>query len=103
MPKGVEIRMKRVKEWFRVQSLNLFSIVALSLAVILLILGLVAMDDRNTKLEKKISSLEKEVEDKQNIIFERNNELYLCKMEKDEWKELFYSEIDFHSYEGPDW
>lgn len=95
--------MKRFKEWFRVQSLNLFVIVALSLAVILLIMGLVAMDDRNTKLEKKISSLEKEVEDKQNIIFERNNELFLCKMEKDEWKELFYSQIDFHPYEGPDW
>ena len=36
-------------------------------------------------------------------LIERNQELYNCKMEKEEWKELFYSAIDFHPNEGPDW
>lgn len=95
--------MKRVIDWFKVQSLNLFAIISLSLIAILLVLALIGVNEEKIELEKKVSSLEKEVESKQDLIFERNNELYLCNMEKDEWKELFYSEVEFHLYEGPDW
>ena len=46
----------------------------------------------NTKIEEK----DKQYNDIDNALISRNQELYNCRMEADEWKELFYSAIDFH-------
>lgn len=61
------------------------------------------LKEQNTQLKEKLVVVEKEAEYNSNLVIERNNEIYLLKMERDEWKELFYAEIDFHPYEGPDW
>lgn len=50
----------------------------------------------NTKIEEK----DKQYKDINDALITRNQELYNCRMEADEWKELFYSAIDFHPYEG---
>lgn len=50
----------------------------------------------NTKIEEK----DKQYEDIDNALISRNQELYNCRMEADEWKELFYSAIDFHPDES---
>ena len=50
----------------------------------------------NTKIEEK----DKQYEDINNALISRNQELYNCRMEADEWKELFYSAIDFHPDES---
>lgn len=50
----------------------------------------------NTKIEEK----DKQYNDINNALITRNQELYNCRMEADEWKELFYSAIDFHPDES---
>ena len=50
----------------------------------------------NTKIEEK----DKRYNDIDNALISRNQELYNCRMEADEWKELFYSAIDFHPAES---
>ena len=50
----------------------------------------------NTKIEEK----DKQYNDIDNALISRNQELYNCRMEADEWKELFYSAIDFHRDES---
>lgn len=50
----------------------------------------------NTKIEEK----DKQYEDIDNALISRNQELYNCRMEANEWKELFYSAIDFHPDES---
>lgn len=50
----------------------------------------------NTKIEEK----DKQYEDINNALISRNQELYNCRMEADEWRELFYSAIDFHPDES---
>lgn len=50
----------------------------------------------NTKIEEK----DKQYEDINNALISRNQELYNCRMEANEWKELFYSAIDFHPDES---
>ena len=50
----------------------------------------------NTKIEEK----DKQYNDIDNALISRNQELYNCRMEADEWKELFYSAIDFHPNES---
>ena len=50
----------------------------------------------NTKIEEK----DKQYEDIDNALISRNQELYNCRMEADEWKELFYNAIDFHPDES---
>ena len=46
----------------------------------------------NTKIEEK----DKQYNDIDNALISRNQELYNCRMEADEWKELFYNAIDFN-------
>ena len=58
---------------------------------------------QNCKLKERISKLETELDNSEELLFDRNNEIIRLRMEADEWKELFYAEIDFHPYEGPDW
>lgn len=50
----------------------------------------------NTKIEEK----DKQYEDINNALISRNQELYNCRMEANEWKELFYNAIDFHPDES---
>lgn len=50
----------------------------------------------NTKIEEK----DKQYEDINNALISRNQELYNCRMEANEWKELFYNAIDFHPNES---
>ena len=50
----------------------------------------------NTKIEEK----DKQYNDIDNALISRNQELYNCRMEADEWKELFYSAIDFQPDES---
>lgn len=50
----------------------------------------------NTKIEEK----DKQYNDINNALITRNQELYNCRMEAVEWKELFYSAIDFHPDES---
>lgn len=61
------------------------------------------LKEQNTELKVKVSELETNNKDLNNLIIERNNEIYRLKMIAEEWKELFYTEIDFHPYEGPEW
>lgn len=83
--------------------------ILLTIIVLLLVYGIfIGIDnnklkEQNTQLKEKVSSLETEVAAKQDLILERNNEIYILKMERDEWRELFYAEIDFQPYEGPEW
>lgn len=83
--------------------------ILLTIIALLLVYGIfIGIDnnklkEQNTQLKEKVSSLETEVAAKEDLILERNNEIYILKMERDEWKELFYAEIDFHPYEGPEW
>lgn len=61
------------------------------------------LKEQNTELKVKVSELQTNNKDLNNLIIERNNEIYRLKMIAEEWKELFYTEIDFHPYEGPEW
>ena len=58
---------------------------------------------QNCGLKEQISKLETELDNSEELLFDRNNEIIRLRMEADEWKELFYAEIDFQPYEGPDW
>lgn len=61
------------------------------------------LKEQNTQLKEKLVAAEEEAEHNFDLIIEKNNEIYRLQMIADEWKELFYAEIDFHPYEGPDW
>lgn len=58
---------------------------------------------QNYELKEQISKLETELDNNEELLFDRNNEIVRLRMEADEWRELFYAEIDFQPYEGPDW
>lgn len=61
------------------------------------------LKEQNTQLKEKLVVAEEEAENNFNLVIERNNEIYRLEMMAEEWKQLFYAEIDFHPYEGPDW
>lgn len=58
---------------------------------------------QNCELKEQISKLETELDNSKELLFDRNYEIDRLRMEANEWKELFYAEIDFQPYEGPDW
>lgn len=58
---------------------------------------------QNCGLKEQISNLETELDNSKELLFDRNYEIDRLRMEANEWKELFYAEIDFQPYEGPDW
>lgn len=58
---------------------------------------------QNCELKEQISKLETELDNSKELLFDRNYEIIRLRMEANEWKELFYAEIDFQPYEGPDW
>lgn len=97
--------MRRLALWLHKYGLYIL----LTIIVLLLVYGIFIridnnkLKEQNTQLKEKVSSLETEVAAKQDLIIERNHEICMLEMEKNEWKELFYSAIDFHPYEGPNW
>lgn len=58
---------------------------------------------QNCELKEQISKLETELDNNKELLFDRNYEIARLRMEANEWKELFYAEIDFQPYEGPEW
>lgn len=75
------------------------NIVLLS-TLIIIITSLVKREGDIKVLNTKIEEKDKQYNDIDNALISRNQELYNCRMEADEWKELFYSAIDFHPDES---
>lgn len=97
--------MRRLTQWFKRNYLYLVLVGLLLLGIydVFLRIDNNKLKEQNAELREKVAALEVENEDQFNTIIERNNEIYRLQMMADEWKELFYAEIDFHPYEGPDW
>lgn len=97
--------MRTITQWFKRNYLYLVLVGLLLLGIydVFLRIDNNKLKEQNAELREKVAALEVENEDQFNTIIERNNEIYRLQMMADEWKELFYAEIDFHPYEGPDW
>lgn len=97
--------MRRLALWLHKYGLYIL----LTIIVLLLVYGIfIGIDNnkltiQNCELKEQISKLETELDNSKELLFDRNYEIARLRMEADEWKELFYAEIDFHPYEGPDW
>ena len=82
------------------KKINKVMIIASIIYIIILgILLTITVNNINT-LKKENEALKRDYEANNKALIERNQELYICKMEKDEWKELFYNAIDFHPDES---
>lgn len=88
---------KYLLEWLRISGVWVFLTIILS---IVLLVNINSLTKENTKLKEELSALKVEKEDTFNTLIERNQELYNKKMECEEWKQLFYAEIDFHPDES---
>lgn len=84
-------------EWLRISGVWVFLTVILG---IVLLLNINSLSKENTKLKEELAAVKVEKEDTFNTLIERNQELYLRNMELEEWKQLFYSAIDFHPDES---
>ena len=89
--------MERYQKGFWI--LLIANIVLLS-TLIISITSLVKLEGDIKVLNTKIEEKDKQYNDIDNALISRNQELYNCRMEADEWKELFYSAIDFHPDES---
>lgn len=89
--------MEKYKKGFWI--LLIANIVLLS-TLIISITSLVKREGDIKVLNTKIEEKDKQYNDIDNALISRNQELYNCRMEADEWKELFYSAIDFHPDES---
>lgn len=89
--------MKRYQKGFWIL---LIANIVLLYTLIISITSLVKREGDIKVLNTKIEEKDKQYEDIDNALIFRNQELYNCRMEADEWKELFYSAIDFHPYES---
>lgn len=89
--------MERYQKGFWI--LLIANIVLLS-TLIISITSLVKLEGDIKVLNTKIEEKDKQYNDIDNALISRNQELYNCKMEADEWKELFYNAIDFHPDES---
>lgn len=54
----------------------------------------------NIELNQKIIDLETTIEEQEAEIIKYDQENYILEIEKEEWKELFYSQICFGPYEN---
>lgn len=88
---------KYLLEWLRISGVWVFLTIIFS---IVLLVNINSLTKENTKLKEELSALKVEKEDTFNTLIERNQELYTKKMECEEWKQLFYSAIDFHPDES---
>ena len=89
--------MERYQRGFWI--LLIANIVLLS-TLIISITSLVKLEGDIKVLNTKIEEKDKQYNDIDNALISRNQELYNCRMEANEWKELFYSAIDFHPDES---
>jgi uncharacterized protein YxeA len=88
---------KYLLEWLRISGVWVFLTIILS---IVLLVNINSLTKENTKLKEELSALKVENESTSDALIERNQELYLRNMELEEWKQLFYSAIDFHPDES---
>lgn len=97
--------MRRLTQWFKRNYLYIILVGLLLLGIydVYLRIDNNKLKEQNAQLREKVAALEVENEDQMDIIIERNNEIWRLEMIAEEWKQLFYAEIDFHPYEGPDW
>lgn len=91
--------MKKFLNWLKHNILLLLAILVL-IFVSILVTKVIDLTKENKSLKKNIEILTIEKDKNFDLIIERNQELYNCRMEADEWKELFYSAIDFHPGES---
>lgn len=97
--------MRSLALWLHKYSLPIILLITLVIAVYSIF---IRIDNnkliiQNCELKEQISKLETELDNSEELLFDRNYEIARLRMEADEWRELFYAEIDFHPYEGPDW
>lgn len=97
--------MRSLALWLHKYSLPIILLITLVIAVYSIFIKIDnnKLTMQNCELKEHISKLETELDNSEELLFDRNYEIARLKMEADEWKELFYAEIDFHPYEGPDW
>lgn len=91
--------MKRFLNWLK-HNLLLLLVILVLISVSILVTRIVDLTKENKSLKKNIETLTIEKDKNFDLVIERNNELYNCRMEADEWRELFYSAIDFHPDES---
>lgn len=91
--------MKKFLNWLKHNLLLLLAILVL-ISVSILVTRVVDLTKENKSLKKNIETLTIEKDKNFDLVIERNQELYNCRMEADEWKQLFYSAIDFHPDES---
>ena len=91
--------MKKFLNWLKHNLLLLIAILVL-ISVSILVTRVIDLTKENKSLKKNIETLTIEKDKNFDLVIERNQELYNCRMEADEWKELFYSAIDFHPDES---
>ena len=58
------------------------------------------LTNENTQLKEEISALKVENEEQMDTIIDRNQEIYRLEMLSNEWKELFYAQIEFYPDES---
>lgn len=97
--------MRRLALWLHKYSLPIILLITLVIAVYSIFIRIDnnKLTMQNCELKERISKLETELDNSEELLFDRNYEIARLRMEADEWRELFYAEIDFHPYEGPDW
>lgn len=97
--------MRRLPLWLHKYSLPIILVITLVIAVYSIFIRIDnnKLTIQNCELKEQISKLETELDGSEELLFDRNYEIARLRMEADEWKELFYAEIDFQPYEGPDW
>ena len=97
--------MRRLALWLHKYSLPIILLITLVIAVYSIFIRIDnnKLTMQNCELKEHISKLETELDNSEELLFDRNYEITRLRMEADEWRELFYAEIDFHPYEGPDW
>lgn len=97
--------MRRLALWLHKYSLPIILLITLVIAVYSIFIRIDnnKLTTQNCELKEHISKLETELDNSEELLFDRNFEIARLRMEADEWRELFYAEIDFHPYEGPDW
>lgn len=97
--------MRRLALWLHKYSLPIILLITLVIAVYSIFTRIDnnKLTIQNFELKEHISKLETELDNSEELLFDRNYEIARLRMEADEWKELFYAEIDFQPYEGPEW
>lgn len=97
--------MRSLALWLHKYSLPIMLLITLVIAVYSIFIRIDnnKLTMQNCELKEHISKLETELDNSEELLFDRNYEIARLRMEADEWRELFYAEIDFHPYEGPDW